>query len=532
MNPPPEPAPLPPPAGAAVAPGGFAGRLKRLGSESLVYGLSSILGRFLGYLLQPFYASQFTTAENGVQTVVYTLLSLVSVVFVLGLDVGYMRSAAQPAPGEDGERGRQRAFTMSLALIAGGGAALLALGLLGVPWAARYFGVPPWALRYLLAIVYTDALLAVSWAHLRMTGRAMRFAVLRLAFVGISIALNLVLILGLRWGIEAIFLANLAANGVLLALLAPDAARLLRPSLLRGDPGWGALWRYALPIVPASFAVLLVENADKLVLTRISAELAREVYGLTPQQVVGSYGFNYKLGVVMLLVVQTFRMAWTPFSLSHARDPGAPQLFSRVLTALMLVCGAVFLAASLLLPPLVRVPAVYHFAREPEYWAALPIVPVVLLGYVFSGAYAVVTAGLYVEGRTGVLPWIAGLGAAVNVALCVLGMRWGMVAVAWATPVSYALMAALGAWQSGRVYPVPYEWGRMAHLGAVVGAVFWADAWLAGRGWEGTGAAEWGVKALLLLGYPLLLWGTRFFRAGEWRAMRSVLRRRGGSVRT
>ncbi|HEX8271150.1 MAG TPA: lipopolysaccharide biosynthesis protein [Longimicrobiaceae bacterium] len=512
----------PPPA----APGGFGARLGRLGSESLVYGLSAILGRFLGYLLQPFYASQFTAADNGVQTVVYTLLSLTSVVFVLGLDVAYMRSAAAHADdggGEDPEVARSRAFTLSLAAIAGIGAALLGLGLLAVPWAAGYFGVPPYALRYLLAIVYTDALLSVSWAHLRITGRARRFAGLRLGFVGLSVALNLVLILGLRWGVEAVFLANLAANLVLVALLAPEAARLFRPALLRGHPGWRATWAYALPLVPASFAVLLVENADKLVLARIPADVARRVYGMTPGEVVGSYGFNYKLGIAMLLVVQMFRMAWTPFSLAHAREPRAPQLFSRVLTGLVLACAGVFLAVALFLPPLVRVPAVYGIVREPEYWAALPIVPVILLGYVFSGIYAVVTAGLYIERRTGALPWIAGVGAAVNLALCMVGLRRGMVAVAWATPAAYALMAGLGAWRSQRVYPVPYEWGRLLHVAAVAGAVFWADRWLDGRGLEGHGAAVWGAKALLLLAFPLLLVATRFFRAGEWRAMRAAL---------
>src|SRR5215211_6314656 len=162
-------------------------------------------------------------------------------------------AAAHAADGvEDPDTARRRAFTMSLSAIALIGGVLLAAGLLGVPWAARYFGVPPYALRYLLAIVYTDALLSVSWAHLRMTNRSRRFAVLRLGFIGLSVALNLVLILGLRWGVEAIFLANLLANLALVAALAPEAARLFRPALLRGHPGWRPLWAYALPLVPAS----------------------------------------------------------------------------------------------------------------------------------------------------------------------------------------------------------------------------------------------------------------------------------------
>src|SRR5262249_20731074 len=152
------------------------------------------------------------------------------------------------------------------------------------------------------------------------------------------------------------------------------------------------------------------------------------------------------------LVVQMFRLAWTPFALQHSRDPRAPQLFSRVLTALALACSAVFLVVSLWLPELTRIPAVYHYVK-PAYWSGLAIVPGILLGYVFSGIYTVVTTGLYIERQTGVLPWISGAGALLNVSICVVAARsLGMVAVAWATPAAYALMAALGAWRSQRVF--------------------------------------------------------------------------------
>src|SRR5262249_38011739 len=139
---------------------------------------------------------------------------------------------------------------------------------------------------------------------------------------------------------------------------------------------WRSLWKYALPIMPAMLAVMLVENGDRIVLNYLPESTAQHIYGMSAKDVVGIYSFNYKLGVVMLLVVQMFRMAWTPFALQHARDPRAPQLFSRVLTALTLACAAVFLAVSLWLPELTRVPAIYHYVR-PGYWMGLPIVPVI-----------------------------------------------------------------------------------------------------------------------------------------------------------
>jgi O-antigen/teichoic acid export membrane protein len=228
----------------------------------------------------------------------------------------------------------------------------------------------------------------------------------------------------------------------------------------------------------------------------------------------------------MLLVVQMFRLAWTPFSLQHARDPRAPQLYSRVLTALMLVCAIVFLGVAMFLPSLAAVPAVHHYVK-PEYWEGLPIVPVILLGYVFSGMYAVVTAGLYIERKTHVLAWIAASGAILNLAICIVAApRWGMVAVAWATPAAYALMAMLGAWQSNRVFPVPFEWGRLLVLGLMCAGLYTVDRTLAAGGVAPLSGTALAAKCGLLAGLPLLLLATGFFRHGEMRALRSMLARR------
>ncbi|HEX9108486.1 MAG TPA: polysaccharide biosynthesis C-terminal domain-containing protein, partial [Longimicrobiales bacterium] len=418
---------------------------------------------------------------------------------------------------------RQRAFSMAFGTVLLGGGALAALAFLAAPALAPLTRLDDGSFRLMLAIVFSDALLAVPYAHLRMTNRSMRYAVLRLLFVGISIGLNLVLIGRLHWGVQAIFIANVVANVALLLLFLREIGHLFRPGLLRHAP-WRALWAYALPIMPATLAVMLVENGDRIVLNYLPQAVAKAVYGMTAKDVVGIYGFNYKLGVAMLLVVQMFRMAWTPFSLQHAREARAPQLFSRVLTALVLACAAMFLAVALFLPSLVRIPAVEHYVKH-AYWSGLAIVPVILLGYVFSGIYAVVTAGLYIERRTGVLPWIAGAGALLNIAICIVaGWHWGMVGVAWATPASYALMAALGAWQSNRVYPVPFEWLRLLHIGLIGAALYTADRWLAGRGVLPLSGVGLSAKLALLAGLPLLLVVTGFFRHGEWAALRALAR--------
>jgi len=500
-------------------------RLQRLGSETVVYGLSAIVGRLLSYLLQPYYAHEFDPAQNGIQSVVYSYIPIVSVALYLGMDVAYMRNAAAVKDAPVAER--QRAFTMSLGMVAAIGGFFTGLGLAAAPALAPLARLDTTSFRYLMAIVYSDALLAVPYAHLRMTNQSIRYAVYRLLFVAISIALNIALIGYAHWGVVGIFFANLAANLAVLALFAGDLLKWFRLGELRGAE-WGPLWAYALPVMPATLAVMLVENGDRITLNYVPERIARLVYQMTTKDVVGIYSFNYKLGVAMLLVVQMFRLAWVPFSLQHADDRDAPAIFSRVLTALMLLCSMVFLAIALLLPTAAAVPAIHRYVK-PEYWLGLPIVPVILLGYIFSGMYAVVTAGLYIARRTDILAWIAGAGAVLNLAMCIVAApRWGMVSVAWATPAAYALMAALGAVYSNRLFPVPFEWGRLARLGAIVAGLYAVDRWMAFSGVAPLSGTALLAKAILIAALPVILFATGFFGHGELRALRSMLPGRAG----
>lgn len=509
--------------GPAAGAAGFGSRLRVLGAETLVYGLSAIIGRLLSFLLQPYYAHQFDPSQNGIQSVVYSYIPIISIGLYLGMDVAYMRNAASAQTVGTAER--QRAFSMSLGMVVALGGAVSTIALLLAPALAPLTRLDITSFRYMVGIAYSDALLAVPYAHLRMTNQSVRYAIFRLIFVGIYIALNIVLISGLHWDVRAIFLANLVANLTILVLFAADIVRFFRPQLLRGA-SWGPLWHYALPLMPATLAVMLVENGDRIVLNYLPEHAAAAAYHMTAKDVVGIYSFNYKLGVAMLLVVQMFRLAWVPFSLQHARQPSAPQLYSRVLTALMLVCSMVFLGVAILLPSAAQVHAIHHYVK-PQYWIGLPIVPVILLGYIFSGIYAVVTAGLYIERRTNILARIAAAGAALNLAMCIVAApRWGMVAVAWATPASYALMAGLGAWQSNRLYPVPFEWGRLTRLGLLVSAIFAADRWIAAYGVPPLSPVGLVSKAVLIAALPLLLFVTGFFRHGELQALRAMMVRR------
>ncbi len=422
---------------------------------------------------------------------------------------------------------------MSMAVVAAIGGVATVFAILGTSWLARLVRLDAVSFRYLMAIVYTDALLAIPYAHLRMTNRAMRYATLKITFVLISIALNVFLIGSLHWGVSAIFLSNLAANLLVLALFLGEIGRFFRPGLLRDAP-WGALWAYALPVIPATLAVMVVEGGDRMSCAQLSARASRHERSTAwrPQ------GRRCRRLQLQLQAgrghaargADRSRLAWIAvLHAARARGESPRALLARPDGADAGLRGGL---------PCDRAPAPVA-RRSPSHatWTTRKTLSTgsgcrscrsSWLGYVFKRyAYAaVVTAGLYIERKTHVLAWIAGAGAVLNMAICVVAApRWGMVSVAWATPAAYGLMAALGAWQSNRVFPVPFEWGRLAMLAALVAVLFGIDYVTGLEGVAPLSVTGLMSKVGLLLALPGVLVAGGFFRHGEMRALRSMLSR-------
>ena len=181
-----------------------------------------------------------------------------------------------------------------------------------------------------------------------------------------------------------------------------------------------------------------------------------------------------RLGIIMMLLVSMFEFAWRPFSFNHARDKDAKELFSRVMTYFLLLMTTAFVVLVFFLNDLVSAPVLFGYSiLPPEYRVGLSIVPVILLAYMFLGVSTVCSAGLYVEKKTGALPVIALIGAGVSiVSNLVLIPSSGMLGAACAILLSYGVMALLTYTWSQRVFPIPYETGRILRIVFAAAAVF------------------------------------------------------------
>ncbi|MGK7368762.1 MAG: oligosaccharide flippase family protein [Candidatus Halalkalibacterium sp. M3_1C_030] len=469
-------------------------KLKELLSDTLVYGISSVVARFINYLLVPFYTDVFKPGQYGIVGLVYAGITFLNVLFTFGMESAYLRYA------EDREKAKDVFKTLQLGLLAL--ATLLALLLwLFAPAIMPLMSLEPKTkdfYLFMIGILWFDTLSIIPFAELRLIRRSVLFAVIKTGNVLINIALNFYLILGLGWGIEAVFVANLIASGVTTLVLWMITAGM-----------WGGSWNqpilkkallFGLPFVPAGLGYAINETLDRFLLNNyLSQDTITHLYGaeFTTESIVGIYNACYKLGVFMLLLVQMFRMAWQPFFLRHSNDPEAKSLFSDVFRYFNIAAGVVFLIIALFIEQIVqiKVPIIDAYLIGQDYWMGLHIVPILLGAYWFQGWYMNFSAGIFIEEETSVLPKITLIGAGITVVVNLMLIPFlGMMGSAIATLISYACMALLLYRKSRAVYPVPYQMGRALLMILIAGALVMLQP--AFTAWTGS---EWTGGILLLL---------------------------------
>ncbi len=486
------------------------GKLKRLGGETAVYGLSSIAGRFLNLFLLPLYTHTLSTSDYGVAAVVFSGIAFLNVLYIHGMDFSYMRYLGR----EEKEEPRS-VFVSALLSVFLASALLSAVLVWSAPALSLWLGMPPrysFIWKYAAGIMTLDALAAVPFAGLRMAHRARLYALIRVLGMAANLILSFLFLDRCRWGVAGVFLAALAASAGTFVLLIPELWKQLRGALsLRGNL-WLRLLRFGLPLVPAGLASTLVNVADRPILARFLGDSA-----------VGVYQANYRIGIVMMIFVGMFDMAFRPFFIEGAHEDDSRAVLGRILTYYAVAASLIFLALSLFCGALVRLPV---WAGKPliapAYWPGLRIVPVVALGYFFYGFYVNWLAPVTLAKKTEFAAAATALGAAVNLGLLlVLIPRWGMLGAAWATPAAYAAMAA-ALYLSGRgLYPVPYEAGRLIHASLALAGV-WALA--LGLGVDFSASRPW-LRLAIVAAFPLLLLGTGFLKEDERSALKEFFRR-------
>lgn len=479
----------------------MAGSIRALASQTAVYGLSSMVGRFINFLLVPLYTARLAgVSDYGVVSVMFSYAAFLGVLYTYGMETAFFNFARrEPKPEQVFATGFRALVFSSL------GFSLIAL--LFAPTLAGWAGYPehPEFVRLFAGILAADALAALPFAWLRFREKAFRFAWIRLSGILLNVAINLFCLLVLpdmagRGWVDAawvnpaslvlyIFLSNFIASVAVLLLLLPE--------LRLASRGWNKLlfremFTYAAPLIWVGLAGMVNETLDRILLKQLlDGEVADYEAGL--------YSAFYKMAMVLSIFVQAFRFAAEPFFFSRSNETDAPQLYARVMRIFIWVVAGMGLAtlcfADFIAPLLLRRPAYFTDPR------GMAVVPILLLANLFLGVYYNLSIWYKLSGQTRLGARVAIGGALATLVLNLLFIpHFSFIASAWITLLVYAGMVVVS-WNMGRRwYPVPYHYGN-----AWLALMLAAAAWLAFRssGLEtGDGIVYWltGTGTVLLYG--------------------------------
>ncbi len=426
-------------------------KLKQLTKDTAIYGISTMVGRFLSFLLVPFYTNIFHPAEYGIIANIYIFIGIFNIVYVYGMDAAYLKFAALPTVGDKKDNFSTPYLSVFLSGIFLSFIMILirepVFNLLEVP--INYYHL----MYYSAGILFLDSIAVIPFIQLRLQRKAKKFAAFKLINIGVNIVLNLVLILKYKMGIEAVLISNVIASLSSLLLLVPEIFKNLRLKfniqLLK------KLMKFGLPYLPAGLSSMLIQGIDRPILGK-----------LTNMDTVGIYNACYKLGIFMMLFVNMFQYAWQPFFLQNSEEKKVKELFSKVLTYFTLAASLILIILSLFIDNIVAIPVLHgRTLIDSSYWGGLPIVPVILFGYLFNGWYVIFTAGIYIEEKSMYIPLITGIGATVNIVVNFLLIPvWGIMGAALATLGAYFAMAAGLYIVTQKFYRIEYEIGKIIRI--------------------------------------------------------------------
>ncbi|MEJ5267195.1 MAG: polysaccharide biosynthesis C-terminal domain-containing protein [Bacteroidales bacterium] len=429
--------------------------IKKLAGQTAIYGLSSIIGRLLNYLLVPLYTRIFIPEVYGIVTELYAYVSFLLILLTYGMETGFFRFA------QDKSKFNSVYSTIltSLATTSILFVILIQLNLSSISEILRYSEHPEF-IMWMAIIVSIDAFTSIPFAKLRLQNKAWKFAIFKLINISINIILNLyfyllcpkleisnpnsllLYIYDGNIGVGYVFISNLVANIITLVILLPEILDVkfdFNRKLLK------EILSYSWPLLIAGFAGMINETLDRAMLKYL-VPLENN-----PMEQLGIYGANYKLAILMTLFIQMYRYAADPFFFSNKNEENAKDLYA-LATKYFIICGLIIFLGVMLYLDIIK-----YFIGS-KFHEGLKVVPILLLANLFLGIFYNFSIWYKLNDMTRYGAYLAVFGAAVTIILnLILIPIYGYVGSAWATFICYFLMTLLSYFWGQKYYYVPYK---------------------------------------------------------------------------
>jgi O-antigen/teichoic acid export membrane protein len=437
--------------------------LKKLAGQTALYGLSSILGKTINFLLTPIHTAMLTEAAFGRNVDFYSLIGFLIVLLTYGFETAFFRFSEKPGANKNNVYS-----TATISLLVSSAVFLLVAFFARDYWARLLLWEDqPEFVLLLAGILVMDALSAIPFARLRAQNRALRFVTIKLTLIGVTFLMNLLFFYGLPYVLEnglpghiwlsgfyggqvgehLIFYANLVGCVVMLLMLLPEFKAL---SWIFDKQLWRQMMWFGVPLMIGGFAGIANELLDRQLLKYLPSP-----GGGDPFEQVGIYGAVYKLSIFLVLFNQAFRYAAEPFFFARAGGTGDRQVLATVMRYFTIVLCFGFVAV------VCGIDILKYFI-DSKFWVGLPILPILLLANVFLGINTHLSIWYKLSDRTGYGIIVTGIGLIFTLSFNLyLIPRMGYIGAAWATLASYGAMTVASYMLGQRYYPIPYATARI-----------------------------------------------------------------------
>lgn len=414
--------------------------LKSLAKDTAIYGVSSIVGRFLNYLLVPIYASAMSAASGGygVVTEVYAWVALMLVLLTYGMETGFFRFANKE------DENPQTVYSTTLISVGATSLLFIILCLTFLREIAGLMGYSqhPWYIGMMVIVVGMDAFQSILFAYLRYKKRPIKFAALKLLFIVTNIILNLIYYVVLK-GTDVFyaFLFNLVCTSVVMFGFIPE----LRVHLAFDKALLKRMLAYSFPILILGVAGILNQVADKIIFRHVYPDAAEASVQL------GIYGAASKIAMIMAMFTQAFRFAYEPFVFGKSKEKDSRQMYAQAMKFFIIFTLLAFLAVMFYLDLLK-----YILGRD--YWPGLKVVPIVMAAEIFMGVYFNLSFWYKLIDETRWGAYFSAVACTVVILMNVfLIPLYGYMACAWAGFTGYAIAMLLSYFVGQRKYPIRYD---------------------------------------------------------------------------
>jgi O-antigen/teichoic acid export membrane protein len=439
--------------------------LKRLAGQTAIYGIPTILGRFLQYLLVILLTRIFSRDEYGVISVFYSYASFLMVILTYGMETTFFRFS-------ESEERKDRVFSTAMLSVGMTTIAFLFLSNLFAGKLAAWMEYPlhPEYVVWFAWILGLDVLSSIPFARLRAQHRAKRFAVIKLTNILVNIGLTVFflmvcpwilrhnpdaqqnwlfsLVYRSDWTIEYVFIANLVASILTTAMLLPQLTGMkfeFHKAL------WKKMMIYTWPLLFAGMAGIVNETFDRLLLRYL-------LPGDISEAQVGIYSACYKISILMTLFVQAYRFAAEPFFFAQAKEKDAKAVYAKIMDLFVICVSAIFLVTMLYLDD------VFIHLIGAKFRVGRNVIPILLMANLFLGVYYNLSIWYKLTAKTIWGAWLSVIGAVITLALnfwwIPLGpdhLVFGYLGSAWATFICYGSMMILSYLLGRKYFPVPYN---------------------------------------------------------------------------